>query len=451
MDGSNLDTGIKAFPTNMKSTSLRNSNMAVIRKAKSKADSPLKKLANQTGFSFNLIALLFLIHICLPKARPKTIKFFTLSHYNHDTGKYAAGYDDVYFMAFFVVVLTGLRAGFMEFVLASLARRWGISKAKQITRFCEQAWMLMYYSVSWPLGMYIYYKSPHFLNMEELWTNWPQRELEGLTKIYLLAQWAFWTQQVFVLNIEARRKDHWQMLTHHFVTILLIAASYAYHQTRVGTLIMITMDIVDLVFPLAKCMKYLGFTTICDILFGVFVVLWLVSRHVIYLMTCWSVYSDLPRLIPSACYKGRADNLEGPFPIPDGWAHLIEPFSDPEGIVCFNNNIMLGFLFYLLTLQVMMIMWSFFIVRVTIRVLKGDNADDPRSDDEEEDEYEEIDVDQELFQPQPLEEEVGVEELNLKEWERRKGRTAGSTGVSLPVASDCKEILNRIGCEKKID
>lgn len=88
--------------------------------------------------------------------------------------------------------------------------------------------------------------------MDELWTDWPQRELGGPAKAYMLGQWAFWIQQVVVLNIEDRRKDHWQMLSHHFVTIALIAASYAYHQTRVGHLILVLMDVVDLVFPVSE-------------------------------------------------------------------------------------------------------------------------------------------------------------------------------------------------------
>ncbi|KAI1634794.1 TLC domain-containing protein [Biscogniauxia mediterranea] len=436
------------------------SNSHISRKASRKGDNSLiKRLANTTGFSLNLVAVLFLLHNCLPQARPYTSKFLTLSQYNPDTGNYAVGDGDFYFVAFWVVLLTGLRAGCMEFFLARLAKTWGISKKKQITRFCEQAWMLMYYSVSWPLGVYIYYKSSHFLDLRELWTNWPQRELDGLTKAYVLVQWAFWLHQVLVINIEARRKDHWQMLTHHLVTILLIATSYAYHLTRVGTLIMITMDVVDLVFPLAKCLKYLGFNTACDILFGVFVVTWLFSRHVVYPMICWSVYSDLPQIITPSCYKGSVETLEGPFDVPDDWSHLIEPFRDTEGLLCFNDNIMLGFLAFLLVLQGMMVIWSFFIIRVTVRVLKGENADDPRSDDEEAgDEEKEMEMEMDIeergvSQTNPIEEEVGVEELNLKEWERRKGskRAGGSTAVGLPGHSDCKEILNRIGCEKKID
>ena len=88
--------------------------------------------------------------------------------------------------------------------------------------------------------------------MHEVWANWPDRELSGLIKAYVLAQWAFWLQQVLVVNIEERRKDHWQMLSHHFATIALIYSCYNYHHTRVGTIILVLMDVVDLFLPVSR-------------------------------------------------------------------------------------------------------------------------------------------------------------------------------------------------------
>jgi acyl-CoA-dependent ceramide synthase len=54
-----------------------------------------------------------------------------------------------------------------------------------------------------------------------------------------------------VINIEARRKDHWQMFTHHIVTTMLIFTSYGYHQTKVANLILCIMDVVDLILPVS--------------------------------------------------------------------------------------------------------------------------------------------------------------------------------------------------------
>ncbi|KAK6956299.1 hypothetical protein Daesc_001574 [Daldinia eschscholtzii] len=132
-------------------------NKVLVRRVKRKDEGPMRALArwfleNQTGLSFNLITLIFLTHICLPKARPHTSKFFTLSYYNPESGKYAIGSNDYHFISFCIVLFTGLRAFLMEQLLAPLARQWGISKRKDITRFSEQAWMLVYYSVFWTLG-----------------------------------------------------------------------------------------------------------------------------------------------------------------------------------------------------------------------------------------------------------------------------------------------------------
>ncbi len=93
------------------------------------------------------------------------------------------------------------------------------------------------------------------MNLKELWTNWPTRELSGLMKGYMLAQLAFWLQQILVINIEERRKDHWQMFTHHIITITLIFSCYRYHHTRVGTLILVLMDVGDLILAVRVCGK----------------------------------------------------------------------------------------------------------------------------------------------------------------------------------------------------
>ncbi len=337
------------------------------------------------------------------------------------------------------------------------------------------------------LPQYIYRQSPAYLNFVELWTGWPDRELSGLMKGYMLAQLGFWLQQLIVINIEERRKDHWQMFTHHIVTSVLIYASYRYGYTRVGNLILVLMDVSDLVLgvrfscsslpqhldarrhlshpvlvqlltpvprQIAKCLKYLGYHTICDVMFGVFMLSWLVARHVLYLGVCYSVWKDTSVTMPTGCFRGTRDRLAGPFEPPreEGYKYLLEPLWDSDALFCFNESVKWAFLSMLLFLQCLTIMWFSMIVKVAVKVVKGGAAEDVRSDDEgaegeEEDEfvYEEA---------RPLEEEVGVEEIDLKGWERRQGvkrQVSGSTGVSLPGHSDRKELLGRIGCEKQVE
>ncbi|PSS28029.1 hypothetical protein M430DRAFT_132140 [Amorphotheca resinae ATCC 22711] len=435
-------------------------------KAKRKDDGPLEIVCgwiveHQIGLSVNLLMLLSLTHICFPRARRHTRKFFELSYYNPESGEYYAGWNDAWMVFYWIVVFTGLRAAAMDYVLMPLAKRGGVKTGRDQTRFAEQAWLLIYYSVFWTLGMYLLVNSDYWLNLKELWTDWPNREIGGLRKWYILVQYAFWLQQIMVINIEKRRKDHWQMFTHHIVTTMLIFTSYGYHQTKVANLILCIMDVVDIFLPVAKCLKYLGYTTICDIVFGIFMFTWVTARHVLYLMICWSVYADIPATISYGCYRGKNGAITGPFPPPDRFGHLIEPFRDPEGIVCWNDGIKWGFLSALLFLQGITLMWFWMILKVAISVLKGGQADDTRSDDDDDGKEEEEDITNkktietiqqvEEVQLPPYEEEVGVEAINLKgrtNSSRYRKSATSATGVSLPGHSDRKELLGRIGCDK---
>lgn len=168
-------------------------------------------------------------------------------------------------------------------------------------------------------------------------------------------------------------------------------------------------------------------------------------------MTCWSVYYDLPRSLKEPCFRGAPGDIEGPFLAPtEGWSHLLEPFKDPAGTVCFTNGIRYGFLTFLLALELVICAWSFFIIRVSVRVLKGAPAEDVRSDvDDEEEEEEKI----EYEEIEAIEEDVGVESIDLKAWDRSPSRKESSSSrvSGVRTHSGRKELLNRIGCEKQID
>jgi very-long-chain ceramide synthase len=105
------------------------------------------------GVSLNLLALLCLVHLFFPKARGRTRKFVEMSYKDPATGLYGRGWDDMYLVTFYIVLLTGLRAAAMDYVFTPLAR-WGrIPTKKARVRFAEQAWILAYYTVFWILGM----------------------------------------------------------------------------------------------------------------------------------------------------------------------------------------------------------------------------------------------------------------------------------------------------------
>lgn len=105
------------------------------------------------GLAINLLLLLAMTHLCFDRARRHTRKFFQLSYYNHSTGKYTLGQDDICMVSYWIVVLTGLRAAVMDYVLVPLAQAAGVEKKNHQIRFAEQAWVLIYATVFFSLGM----------------------------------------------------------------------------------------------------------------------------------------------------------------------------------------------------------------------------------------------------------------------------------------------------------
>ena len=78
------------------------------------------------------------------------------------------------------------------------------------------------------------YDTPYFLNLRAMWADFPTRAITPTVKWYYLVQFAFWLQQLFVVNVEERRKDHWQMFTHHVFTSALLLWSYGFYQDQSG-------------------------------------------------------------------------------------------------------------------------------------------------------------------------------------------------------------------------
>jgi acyl-CoA-dependent ceramide synthase len=217
-------------------------------------------------------------------------------------------------------------------------------------------------------------------------------------------------------------------------------------------------------------LKYVGMHTLCDIAFGVFILGWFFARHLCYLLVCWSIWADVPKVMPYGCFNSvTGEKLTG-----DGGTailhNIMQPFNRPDGVVCFNNRIRISFLSLLGALQVITIIWFGMILRVAYGVLSGSGAEDVRSDDEGDEEIEEEEIEVEIpfyekpvsenAKPGPIEEEVDAESLNHGTNGKRRSqnsppivrrssrRTARATAISIPGHGDHKELLGRIGCDK---
>ncbi|EJT97489.1 longevity assurance proteins LAG1/LAC1 [Dacryopinax primogenitus] len=331
-----------------------------------------------------------------PGLADRTRPFFSLSYpvpTPHNTNllpqwqHYGKGYLDACFVLTWIIFFSVTREVAMSYILTPIARRvlYGTTptvptpsngvgqrpkshrkreerqRARNITRFSEQGFSLIYYVVYWSFGMYIYVNSPWApYKLHELWIGYPHTPLPGPVKFYYLTQLAEWCHQLIILNIEARRKDHWQMFSHHIITIGLMIASYMGNLTRIGTMILLLMDFCDWVFPTAKMLRYVGFTTGTDIAFVIFLASWFLTRHLLFITLIYSTYRHAPQHIPLR------------------WS--------PSNGLYLSHSSWTIFLVLLSILQVLMLIWFWMILAVALRVVTGRGAEDVRSDDEEDSE-----------------------------------------------------------------
>ncbi|KAI0701164.1 TLC domain-containing protein [Cytidiella melzeri] len=224
-------------------------------------------------------------------------------------------------------------------------------------RFAEQGWSVVYYTLQWFFGLYVHRNLPtKVMDPVDVWIGYPHLPLAGPIKFYYLLQTAFYLHQILILNAEARRKDHWQMMTHHIITTVLMLGSYFYSYTRVGCLVMMLMDLCDIFLPLAKMLRYLDLSMLCDAAFVTFMLSWLVTRHFLFLFTIKSAYYDARRIIPL------------------DWNYETSHFMT-EGVA-------IGFIAMLVTLQIIQLAWFGTICNIAYNVVIGRGADDSRSDEE---------------------------------------------------------------------
>ena len=109
---------------------------------------------------------------------------------------------------------------------------------------------------------------------------------------------------------------------------------------------------------------------------------WFVTRHILYNVLTWSIHKNIPARLPYGCYiGGEMISTDG---YPNALAYMFAPFRSLENPICMNATIKWIFLVFLMSLQVLSIVWFTMIVRVAYGVICTGAADDSRSDEEDE-------------------------------------------------------------------
>ncbi|KAG7159302.1 ceramide synthase 6-like [Homarus americanus] len=137
--------------------------------------------------------------------------------------------------------------------------------------FCISGWILMY-------------NKPWVWNITLCWQNYPYHNLDvEVWWYYMVILASFWAVTISEI-VQPRRKvdGRYKIIFHHLCTVMLLTFSWICHFTRIGTVVLLVHECADIPLLIAKMFKYSGWEKVSNVLFAVFLVLWLVTRCGIY-------------------------------------------------------------------------------------------------------------------------------------------------------------------------
>ncbi|KAK4524040.1 hypothetical protein GAYE_SCF01G1939 [Galdieria yellowstonensis] len=274
---------------------------------------------------------------------------------------------------FIVLSITFTAAALRYFLQIKLLPLW-FSKFSRIRRrkICENIFYTVFYIFSFWYGVIVITKEnwtvdPRESIIREFWTPFPV-PMSSLFRSYYLMEAGYYCGALLFLSFDTKRSDFMEFVIHHSSTIFLVLISYIFGYVRVGLYILCLHDASDILLYLAKVLYYVRWNA--DVyVFSFFVIVFYLTRLVLYPRVVWSVAVDTLRMV-----------LEKPWF--NHWAAHWE-FYLLHYFLC---------LIALVILQLLHCFWFSLALRMVYRTLSAStealrqDGGDIRSDDEEEDE-----------------------------------------------------------------
>ncbi|XP_055899426.1 ceramide synthase 2-like isoform X2 [Biomphalaria glabrata] len=215
-------------------------------------------------------------------------------------------------------------------------------------KFCESSWRgLFYFFIFW-YGVYLHLDKVWFYETMQAWAGWPHHHITNDVYWYYMIEAAFYISLLFSLFTDNKRKDFTEMVIHHVATLLLMFMSWTNNFVRIGTLVLLVHDAVDFWMESAKVAKYLGYDKLCERLFFIFMVVWVLTRMILFPF----------RIIRSTMFEAPTG-----IGIPTvGWCTMWSVYN-----------------FLLCILQVLHIIWFYYICLIAKDAFRGQDLYHPRN------------------------------------------------------------------------
>ena len=166
----------------------------------------------------------------------------------------------------------------------------------------DARWRASTHSITCVLGLIACVRQPWLTTPKLMWEGWPHQQHDR----ELLALYAVFCGFTLGSLPEVRRSNELKtMAAHHALTLVLVVSSFATGCLRIGALVMLTNDFVDVWFEAAKLSRYSGKEKASKRFLCVFVLAWAVLRQAFAFRLARSAYWD--------GWEAFVDNAETPY------------------------------------------------------------------------------------------------------------------------------------------
>eukprot|EP00968_Pinguiococcus_pyrenoidosus_P013635 scaffold1237_cov243-Pinguiococcus_pyrenoidosus.AAC.19 len=263
----------------------------------------------------------------------------------------------VYYTAALLVLNWSLRLAMVQPLLRlAMTAYHGRSPSQvKLEKMAQSVMEALFYGGSFVVGVAVVSSEPWVFTPQE-WFQDGRLLNRRVLSWYYVTYASRYLQGLVSVMLEHRRKDFFEMVLHHVVTLLLIYLSFAYDEMRIGAVIMVLFDPADVPLHIAKVFKYADDNTntlqsTADAFFVAFAVVFIVSRMIIY-----------------------------PYMIAESFSYALFHLPPERNPGVLETSLLL----WITVLWLINCYWGFLILKIGYNIfVKGVPGDDIRSDDED--------------------------------------------------------------------
>lgn len=163
-----------------------------------------------------------------------------------------------------------------------IRKRYQRDAPSTMKRFCESSWNFVVLFVYGIYGVYALWDKSWFTKAINFWIGWPNQHVTTDMYWYYLIELGFYWSTMFMISVDHKRKDSTEMAIHHLITISLLLFSWSNNFLRIGTQVLVVHDAADSLLAAAKMSKYCGKERLAELIYYVFILVWISTRLVIF-------------------------------------------------------------------------------------------------------------------------------------------------------------------------